>query len=81
MFYVNYFTSLIYHSLNGCTMRLLIISQYRQNENPYFTNQSYQSANNKDSNSFNFSSNTWHASSIGCALVISTPAAFNTSIG
>ena len=39
------------------------------------------SASNNCSNSFNFSSNTRHASSIGAAVFISTPAFFNTSIG
>ncbi|XKI11307.1 hypothetical protein GGGNBK_06650 [Sporosarcina sp. ANT_H38] len=34
-----------------------------------------------DSSSFNFSSKTRHASSIGAALVMSTPAFFSTSIG
>ncbi len=39
------------------------------------------SASNNCSNSFNFSSNTRQASSIGAAVFISTPAFFNTSIG
>ena len=39
------------------------------------------SPNNNASSSFSFSSNTLHASIIGCGELMSTPAAFSTSIG
>ena len=50
-----------------------------ENETAYFDTSFYFTSN--DSNSFNFSSNTFNASRIGSAFVISTPAFFNTSIG
>lgn len=82
MFYVNYFTSLIYHGCPYISINVNLFSQYRQNENPFFTKGlSFYCIASKFSNSVSFSSNTWQASSIGFALVISTPAAFKTSIG
>lgn len=93
VWYVIYFTSLLYHGIiDRATFHnefnMIVTITGRMSKKPYSHNimgirfrLSAYFFNKRASSSFNFSSNTRQASSIGSEVVISTPAFFNTSIG